>query len=135
MITASSSPGQGGMAMTTQTSGALPLQRYWKDVPRGMSMHTPGMSLVTLSWPSGDRRQISPSPDRTNQYSWMVRKVQAPDHPGGHRRVDQVAVRSVQQEADVRSEGRAAALRGLDGHRLHHDPPREDGVAGFAGEA
>jgi hypothetical protein len=43
-----------------------------------------GLSRVMLSWPSGALRQISPSPERTYQYSSMVRKWQArPTIPGG----------------------------------------------------
>jgi hypothetical protein len=60
------------------------VQRYWKVVPSGMSTDTPGMSRVTLSRPSGALRQISPSPERTYQYSSIVRKRQArPTIPGG----------------------------------------------------
>jgi hypothetical protein len=43
-----------------------------------------GMSRVMLLRPSGALRQISPSPERTYQYSSMVRKWQArPTIPGG----------------------------------------------------
>jgi hypothetical protein len=67
-----------------KTRGTSPVQRYWKGVPRGMSMHTPGMSRAMLSRPFVALRQISPSPERTNQYSSIVRKRQArPTIPGG----------------------------------------------------
>jgi hypothetical protein len=33
MITASSSPGQGGRAVQVKTRGSSPVQRYWKAVP------------------------------------------------------------------------------------------------------
>ena len=50
---------------------------------RDIDAHT-GTSRVMLSRPSVALRQISPSPERTNQYSSMVRKRQArPTIPGG----------------------------------------------------
>ena len=81
---ASSSPGQGGIAVQVKTRGTSPVHRYWNAVPSGTSTHTPGMSGVMLSRPSAALRQISPSPESTNQYSSTVRKRQArPTIPGG----------------------------------------------------
>lgn len=35
------SPGQGGIAKQTNSSGSTPVHRYWNAVPTGMSMDTP----------------------------------------------------------------------------------------------
>ena len=68
-----------------------PVQRYWKAVPTGMSMETPGVRTVTSS-PLSSRRQISPRPDRTCQDSltvaWTVaRFTQAGPWNGSCRRL------------------------------------------------
>src|SRR6188472_3241059 len=68
---ASTSPGQGGIVMHRNRSGSAPVQRYWKAVPNGMSMETPGVRTVTASLLSS-RRQISPWPDKTCQNSLTV---------------------------------------------------------------
>jgi len=61
-------------------AGAAVLERR---AERDIDTHT-GTSRVTLSWPSFARRQTSPSPERTYQYSSMLRKWQArPTIPEG----------------------------------------------------
>ena len=78
---ASASPGQGGIVMHRNRSASAPVQRYWKAVPTGMSMETPGVRTVTSS-PLSSRRQISPRPDRTCQNSltvaWTVARFTCP---------------------------------------------------------
>lgn len=68
---ASSSPGHGGMDTQTNSRSSLPMLRYWKAVPTGISMEVPGNSAaVRDSWSS--RRQISPCPESTCQKSLTV---------------------------------------------------------------
>ena len=78
---ASALPGQGGIVVHRNRSASAPLQRYWKAVPTGMSMETPGVRTVTSS-PLSSRRQISPRPDRTCQNSltvaWTVARFTCP---------------------------------------------------------
>ena len=67
--------------MHRNRSASAPVQRYWKAVPTGMSMETPGVRTVTSS-PLSSRRQISPRPDRTCQNSltvaWTVARFTCP---------------------------------------------------------
>src|SRR4026207_2505355 len=82
---ASAFPGHGGIVMHRNRSASAPVQRYWKGVPTGMSMETPGVRTVTSS-PLSSRRQISPRPDRTYQNSltvaWTVARFTWPGGAG-----------------------------------------------------
>ena len=71
------------MAVTVQTSGAVPAAVLEVRSPPDVDAH-PRDEPGDNSSPSDERRQIPPSPDRTYQYSSMVRNLQArPTMPGG----------------------------------------------------
>jgi hypothetical protein len=71
MIVASLAPSHGGMVTQMNVSGSAPSQRYWNEVPTGMSIETPARRSVVCS-PVASRRQIRPAPERMYQNSLTV---------------------------------------------------------------
>ena len=98
--------------MHRNRSASAPVQRYWKAVPTGMSMETPGVRTVSSS-PLSSRRQISP-PAGQDMPELAHRGMDSrPVYlPWRDRGMDHVAGCGLHQVADLRPGG-GAGIGGL----------------------
>jgi hypothetical protein len=104
MITACSSPGQGGRAVQVKTSATLPVQRYWNAVPNGMSIVTPGMSRGdALAAVRSATPDLALAQEDVPVLLYGPEMAGAADHTRRNGRVDHVSVRPIHQEADMSS--------------------------------